>query len=150
MHKVNTVGTNQGFKRGNLKYTEFIVICSHVFLYKTPRLESTLILKGGLVRAFSLAFMIVSITIMSFIVFSVYTGTGGILTPKKVFTVLSLLINLRLTSVHFVVQNALAMSEGHVAISRIQVNIATRRGPTTVRLYVIIFTLKGARMSYLL
>ena len=63
------------------------------------RRESTIILKGGLVRAFGLAFMIVSITIMTFILFSVYTSIGGVLTPKIVFTVLSLIIILRLTSV---------------------------------------------------
>ena len=85
------------------------------------RLESTIILKGGIVRAFSLAFMIVSITIMTFIVFSVYTGTGGVLTPKKVFTILSLLITLRLFCVHYAVKNALFMTEGYVALSRIQV-----------------------------
>ncbi|XP_064396708.1 ATP-binding cassette sub-family C member 4-like [Halichondria panicea] len=86
---------------------------------KLRRKESLIILKGGLVRAFGLAFMIVSVTIMTFLVFSVYTATGGILSPKKVFTVLSLLLILRLTSVHFLVQNSLAMSEGFVAISRI-------------------------------
>ncbi len=87
------------------------------------RKESLIILKGGLVRAFGLAFMIVSVTIMTFLVFSVYTATGGILSPKKVFTVLSLLLILRLTSVHFLVQNSLAMSEGFVAISRINVSL---------------------------
>ena len=60
---------------------------------------------------------------MTFIVFSVYTGTGGVLTPKKVFTILSLLITLRLLCVHYAVKNALAMTEGYVALSRIQVII---------------------------
>ena len=84
--------------------------------------ESIIIMKGGLVRAFGLAFMVVSVTIMSFILFSVYTATGGVLTPKRVLTVLSTFIVLRLTSVHFMVQNALAISEGLVAISRIGVS----------------------------
>ena len=63
---------------------------------------------------------------MAFILFSVYTAAGGVLTPKRVFTVLSLLIVLRLTTVHFMVQNALSMSEGLVAISRIGVSCMVR------------------------
>ena len=78
-------------------------------------------MKGGIVRAVSLGFMIVSLTLIMYLVFSVYTGTGGILSPKKVFTTLSLLIVLRLTSVHFAIQAALAISEGRVAVVRLRV-----------------------------
>ena len=81
-----------------------------------------IIMKGGLVRAFGLAFMVVSVTIMSFILFSVYTATGGVLTPKRVFTVLSTLIVLRRSSVYLMVYNVLDISEGLVAISRIGVS----------------------------
>lgn len=66
--------------------------------------------------------MIVSLNIVMFIVFSVYAATGGVLTPKKVFTTLSLLIVLRLTTVHFLVQNFLAFAEGRVATIRLQVS----------------------------
>lgn len=86
------------------------------------RIESVIIFQGGLARAISLGFMIVSIVLMMFIAFSVYTGSGGILTPKKVFTVLSLLTVLKLTSVQFMVLNALSISEGRVALTRIQVS----------------------------
>ena len=70
---------------------------------------------------------------MAFILFSVYTASGGVLTPKRVFTVLSLLIVLRLTSVHFMVQNALSTSEGLVAISRIGVSCKVRWQPHACR-----------------
>ena len=65
--------------------------------------------------------MIVSVTFITWLVFTVYVTTGGTLTPKKVFTTLSLVTFLRLTSIHFVILNALGMSEGRVALKRIQV-----------------------------
>ena len=87
--------------------------------------ESHIILQGGMVRGSSLGFMIVSLTILMFLVFSAFTASGGELTPKKVFTTLSLLIVLRLTTVHFFVQNVLAVSEGRVAVVRLQVGFTT-------------------------
>lgn len=88
------------------------------------RKESFIILQAGLIRAASLGFMIVSLNIVMYIIFTAYTATGGILTPKKVFTTLSLLIFLRLTTVHFFIQNVLAMVEGRVATVRLQVHAA--------------------------
>ena len=85
------------------------------------RQESRLILQAGFVRAASLGFMMVSLTMIMYIVFVSYTATGGRLTPKKVFTTLSLLIYLRLTTVHFLIQNVLSIVEGRVAIVRLQV-----------------------------
>ena len=85
------------------------------------RMESKIILHGGMVRASSLGFTFVSLTLLMFLLFSTYTATGGELTPKKVFTSLSLLIFLRLTTVHFFIQNVLAMTEGRVAVVRLQV-----------------------------
>ena len=61
-----------------------------------------------------------------FLVFTTYVVTGGELTPKKVFTALSLLITLRLTSIHFFIQNVLGISEGFVATTRISVSIIGR------------------------
>ena len=78
-------------------------------------------MKAGLVRGSSLAFVIMSVSLIMYIVFAVYTSTGGELTPKKVFTTLSLLIVIRLTTVHFFIQNTLAMVEGRVATIRLQV-----------------------------
>ena len=86
------------------------------------RKESKIILQGGMVRASGLGYTFVSLTLLMFLVFTVYIVTGGELTPKKVFTTLSLLIVLRLTSTHFFVQNVLAVTEGRVAVVRLQVS----------------------------
>ena len=56
-----------------------------------------------------------------FLLFSVFATTGGELTPRNLFTTLSLLIVLRLSSVDYVVQNILSMSELQVAVTRLQV-----------------------------
>ncbi len=85
------------------------------------RLESRLILKGGIVRASNLAFMMMSASLMAFVVFCVYTATGGDLTPKKVFTTLSLIYVLRLVTIHHLILNVVGFSEAHVALTRIKV-----------------------------
>ena len=56
-----------------------------------------------------------------FLVFSVFTATGGELTPKNLFTTLSLLITLRLSSVDITILNILSISDIKVAITRLQV-----------------------------
>ncbi|XP_064381893.1 ATP-binding cassette sub-family C member 4-like isoform X2 [Halichondria panicea] len=84
------------------------------------RLESRLILKGGIVRASNLAFMMMSASLMAFVVFCVYTATGGDLTPKKVFTTLSLIYVLRLVTIHHLILNVVGFSEAHVALTRIK------------------------------
>ena len=98
-----------------MNYTGFFLSLQNI------RKESFLILQAGLVRAASLGFMIVSLTLIMYIVFTAYAATGGVLTPKKVFTTLSLLIVVRLTTIHFLIQNVLAMVEGRVATVRLQV-----------------------------
>ncbi len=92
------------------------------FFNNIRRSESFHILKSATIRAVGLSLTVISLPIMTFVVFSVYTATGGILTPKKVFTVLSLIIILKLHGVHAVVYTAVAISEGLVAISRISVS----------------------------
>ena len=62
-----------------------------------------------------------SLPLILFVVFSVYTSTGGELTPRGVFSVLSFLTGLRFT-VHFAVLVALTISEAHVALTRIKVH----------------------------
>jgi hypothetical protein len=69
--------------------------------------------------------MIVSLTLLMFLLFSVFTAIGGELTPKRVFTTLSLLIVLRLTTVEFFILNVLAMTEGRVAVVRLQVHVGS-------------------------
>ena len=65
--------------------------------------------------------MIVFINIVIYITFTIYTATGGELSAKKVFTTISLLINIRLTTVHFFIQNILGIVEARVASVRLQV-----------------------------
>ena len=83
--------------------------------------ESKIIFHGGMVRASSLGFTFVSLTPLMLLIFSAFTATGGELTPKKVFTTLSLLIVLRLIAFECFALNVLAMTEGRVAVVRLQV-----------------------------
>jgi hypothetical protein len=85
------------------------------------RKESSIILQAGFVRASGLAFTIISLSLMMFIIFTAFAATGGVLTPKKVFTTLSLLVVLRSTSIYYLVLNIPAMVEGRVATVRLQV-----------------------------
>ena len=87
------------------------------------RLETNTVLKSSMIRAINFAVFTVSLTTIMFLVFSVYIGTGGILSPKKVFTILSLTATLRINSIHFFVLCVLGMSEMFVAVSRIQVHV---------------------------
>ena len=99
--------------------------CNSACQASTPRplirLESCTVLKSSMIRAINFAIFTVSLTTIMFLVFSVYTGTGGVLSPKKVFTILSLTATLRVNSIHFFVLCVLGLSEIFVAISRIQV-----------------------------
>ena len=80
-----------------------------------------MILEGGIIRACGLGSVNIALTTAMFIVFSVYTATGGELSPRKVFITLSLLIILRLVSVQWSVHNVLNLFEGWVALVRLQV-----------------------------
>lgn len=80
-------------------------------------------MQAGLIRAIGLGFMITFINIVIFFTFAVYcTSTGGQLSPRKVFISISLVLNLRLTTVHFFIQNVLGVVEAKVAATRIQVS----------------------------
>lgn len=86
------------------------------------RKESFIIFQGSLIRACNLAWMMVSVTVTLFVMFSAYTTTGGELTPKKVFTSLSLLLLLRLTTIYALSHSVLTLSDAKVGIDRIQVS----------------------------
>ena len=92
-------------------------------LLVTYRSEFWVLLKGSMIRAFNMGYFSFSLPLILFVVFSVYTSTGGELTPKGVFTVISFLIGLRFTGFHFVVKLILAASEAHIALKRIQVGV---------------------------
>ncbi len=93
------------------------------------RNESGIIFKGAIIRACNLAYMIVSTSIIMWLVLTVHIGTGGDLSTRQVFTTLSLLTSLRLSSYFFVLA-ILGFSEGRVAIHRIQVLLIAVFGRT--------------------
>ena len=66
--------------------------------------------------------MITFINIVMFFTVTSYVAAGGKLSPKKVFITLSLVLNLRLTTVHFFIQNVLGVVEAKVAATRLQVS----------------------------
>ena len=63
-----------------------------------------------------------ALTLLSFITFSTYAGTENTLTPKKVFTALTLFALLRVYCVQFLHVALLALSELYVAYKRIRVS----------------------------
>ena len=75
-----------------------------------------------MIRACGLGSINTAITVAMFLVFSVFTATGGELSPRKVFVTLSLLIVLRLVAVQWGVHNVLNTFEGWVALVRLQVS----------------------------
>ena len=98
----------------------FFHSCEHLSFYRN---ESFIIFQGAIIRACTLANMIVSVSIIMWLMMTAYVGTGGEPTTRQVFTTLSLLTTLRL-STYFFVLAILGYSEGQVAISRIQVYTA--------------------------
>lgn len=84
------------------------------------RKESLTILKSSMIRAGNFTLFTVSLTLMTFMVFSTYSGTGGTLTPKAIFTILSLSGALRVTSIHFFVLGILNLSESSISVRRIE------------------------------
>ena len=80
-------------------------------------------MQAGLVNAAFLGFVAVFVNVVMYVVFTVYTATGGELTPKKVFTTLSLVFTLHLTTVSFLTQGILGIVEASVATRRLQVSI---------------------------
>ena len=118
--------------------------CTSKFLL-FDRKESDLILEGGIIRACGLGSVNIALTMATFIVFSVYTATGGELSPRRVFITLSLLINLRLISVQWSVHNVLNMFEGWVALVRLQVGtLFLRERAARGELWLVLGVIFGA------
>ena len=88
------------------------------------RLEVRAILKGAVIRVINLSYYDVSLAVILCIVFSVYVSIdeSNVLTPKRVFTTLSLLSFVRLVSLHFMIASFIQISEGRVALKRITVS----------------------------
>ena len=94
----------------------------HICIF-TSRKESLIIFQGALIRACNYAFYTVSVVTIMFMLFTTYVKMGGELTPKRIFTTLSLLTILRLTSIHFLILSLLGLNEGRVASTRITVSM---------------------------
>ena len=85
------------------------------------RSESRLITQASMIRACNLALFYSSLSILSFLTFSVYTGSDNTLTSRTVFTVIALISFGRLYFVHFFVIFLLGISELRVGLKRIEV-----------------------------
>ena len=68
------------------------------------------------------AYIRVGITLLAAVTFIPYVGTGGMLTPPRVFTVLSLMFSVRTTTLNFVVKCMFNVTEAFVANRRLQVH----------------------------
>ena len=88
------------------------------------RSEVFIIILSFMIRAVNLTQVWIAIPIIMFVVSSVYVSIGNELSPRVIFTSLSLLITIRLTSVHFFVLCTLYVSEAMVAVKRITVRMS--------------------------
>ena len=94
-------------------------LCSH-----PNRLETILILKGGITRTLTQAFNIgIALPLMMALTFITFAAVGGEVTPRRVFTTLSLIGFLRRSSITFIVRCFFIVYEARVALVRIQVTI---------------------------
>ena len=91
------------------------------------RHEVWVVLQGSIIRALSLSYYSVYVPLVMFVMFSVYATGGGIISPKRVFTILSLLSVVRAFAVHFFANGVLMVSEAKVALKRIQVYLTSSK-----------------------
>ena len=92
-----------------------------MLLFFYCRKESKIIIQGSLVYACNYSISFITLSVLSFVVFSTYTGLGNVLTPKKVFSTLILLFFVRLFFLQLLLYCLLHISEMSVAVKRIQV-----------------------------
>ena len=74
-----------------------------------------------MIRAFNQAMFYSLLSILSFVTFSTYAGVGNTITPKNVFTVLSLYTVARLYYSYMFGVCALGISEIWISVKRIEV-----------------------------
>lgn len=88
------------------------------------RKEVIEVLKGSIIRVITLSYYSISLPTMMFVIFSTYVlvSDENTLTPKKVFTTLSLFIFVRLVTLNFLVNGILQIFEARVALKRISVS----------------------------
>ena len=101
-----------------------------------------IILRAGLIRAYNLAISITfSNTLIMFIVFTAFTAVGGTLTPRRVFTTLSLIVAIRRSMLFLFVRGIFQLSERKVADNRIQVRLISHGSKlATPTLHMAMFT----------
>ncbi|XP_065882473.1 ATP-binding cassette sub-family C member 4-like isoform X2 [Dysidea avara] len=92
----------------------------HEYVKKIRKKESKIITRASMIRAVNHASFYALLSILSFVTFSTYTGLGNVITPKKVFTVISIFSVARLYYYHLVVLCALGISDVWAASKRIQ------------------------------
>lgn len=96
----------------------------YVINFYVVRLESWLVFKGGIVRALTTALkMSIATPLMLFLTFIVFTASGGELTPRKLFTVLSLIEFLKRSCISYATTSLFFIYEARVALVRIQVSL---------------------------
>ena len=104
-------------------------ICLYVKIYSMScsllclrRKESILVTLAAMARAITSAFLLVSPGMVTLLMFSTFAvTTGQPLSPAIVFTSISLLSNLRVTSIMLMLRAILGLQEGRVAFQRIEV-----------------------------
>ena len=87
------------------------------------RKESRLITKASMIRSFNQGLFYSLVSLSSFATFSTYAGLGNVITPRKVFTVITIFSVTRIYYFYQVVNCLLGLSDMWVALKRIQVNI---------------------------
>ena len=104
----------------------------HCFVLHSIRKETAYVNAAALFRASNDGFYLVSIALFNLFTFVTYTLTTGMaLTPNIVFTSLTLVTGLRLSTIVYMVEAILGMQEARVALQRIQV--CTAVGATHLR-----------------
>jgi ATP-binding cassette subfamily C (CFTR/MRP) protein 4 len=89
---------------------------------KIRRKESILVTLAAMARAITSAFLVVSPGMVTLLMFSTFAvTTGQPLSPAIVFTSISLLSNLRFTSIMLMLRAILGLQEARVAFQRIEV-----------------------------
>ena len=101
------------------KYAQYLFKLYTIYYY--CRKESKIIVQAGIIQGINYTLLYTSLGILSFTIFSTYAGLGNTLTPKKVFTAITLFSILRLFCVRFIILFLRAASELIVAYKRIEV-----------------------------
>ena len=92
------------------------------YLYYRCRKESKIITQASVIQIINSVLFYTSISLLNFTTFSTYAGLGNTLSPKVVFTAITLLSFIRLYCVQFFVLGFLGLSELLVAVKRIEVS----------------------------